>query len=208
MSASTSPPLRFRPVANLGAPARRDCARLTYQSFAEFYDLLPVGDDERLAIIARQFDLASSELGATVAAEHAGDIVAIFAALPAERLARAQLVGAAAMRKSLPAAAQAEFRAALDAWAGQVPPVPKDTVYLARLAVVAAHRGAGIADQVLAAFFARHAGAAFSVHARRVNARALAFYRRHGFSPEPDDGAAYIALLREAQSGHETAAST
>ncbi|MDA1132611.1 MAG: GNAT family N-acetyltransferase [Proteobacteria bacterium] len=208
MAVSNPPPLQFRPVADFGAAARLDSARLTYESFPEFYDLLPVDDDERLAIIARQFDLPASELGATVAAELAGNVVAIFAALPAQRLATAQLVGVAVMRRALPPAAQPEFRAALDAWGGQVPLVPKDTVYLARLAVDAAHRGTGVADAVLAELFARHRSAAVSVHARRDNARALAFYRRHGFVPGPDNGAHYIALIRQSNSRHDSAAST
>ncbi len=191
------PSLLFHPVAELDAEARRAAAGLVYESFAEFYDLLPLAPAQRIAAITAQFELSASELGATVVACSEGEVVGIHSALAAERLQAAQLVGVARFAQSLSGDARRSFRSGLNGFAGQVPPVPEESFHLARFAVAAERRGSGIAAALLDNFLAAGRGFdRYSVHARRDNTRAIRFYEKHRFAPCSQDPTAYVSLCR------------
>ncbi len=193
------PSFRFYPVAELDARARQAAARLVYESFVEFYDLLPLALEDRIAAISDQFELSASELGATVVACHEGEVVGIHSALAAKRLQAAQLAGVASFARGLSREARQNFRTALDHFSGEVPPVPEESFYLARFAVAAERRGSGLAAKLLDHFVVAGRGSAcYSVHARCDNTRALRFYQKHGLAHCSEGPTAYVSLCRSA----------
>ena len=190
-------PLRFHSVSDLNSTARDASAILLYESFAEFYDLLPVSMEARISAIESQFDLRGTELATTVSACLEDRVVGVYSALPAKRLMAAQLLGVTAFSKMLDTTVRREFRTGISVFAAQVPPVPEDSYYLARFAIAAEHRGTGLGGHVLDHFFVAGGGyRQFSIHARSDNTRAIGFYEKHGFKSCNRSTTTYLSLCR------------
>lgn len=189
--------VRFHSVPDLDSRAKDASANLIYESFAEFYDLLPMSMEARLSAIVSQFDLRGTELATTVCACLEDSVVGVYSALSAKRLTVAQLVGVNAFSKMLNSPERRDFRAGLSVFAAQVPPVHEDSFYLARFAVAAEHRGTGLAEHILNHFFVAGGDSPqFSIHARSNNTRAIRFYEKHGFRRCGEGSTTYQSLCR------------
>jgi len=194
---SEKSPLSFALAGQLDPARRLAAAQLVYESFAEFYDLLPVAPPDLLRLIDAQFALPNGEITDTVCGiDSGGHVIGVYAAVSASHLAAAQLVGVSGFLQQVPEETRKSFRAALKVFSGQVPPLPIDSYYLARFAVAGALRGTGVAGQLLEHF--RMAGgntSRLSTHVRRDNSRAIRFYEKFSFKIIPGDrNTVYLAM--------------
>jgi len=191
----------LRSSAAIDPPQREQAASLVYESFSEYYDLIPTSSKNRLEIIVSHFEAEGTEtFGSTVALDKQGSVLGVYSALPATEVKRAQIMTSALIMRSLEQKIRAEFRERLEGFAGQVPDVPDDTFYLSRIAVAAEHRGSGVATQLIKRF--RGEATEFprcSVHVRADNAQAIRFYRKHGFEDLRHGPARYLVMVTENQ---------
>lgn len=171
----------FGPAANEEAEA----ARLIYESFREYYDLVPTGPEQRIALIAAQIGLTNSELANTTVAIESGACVGVYSVLPSNALAVGQFVGLQRLMGVLAGEPRQRFRSAIEAFRGKVPVSPADSLHIARFAVAERMKGTGLADKMIAHL--RETPIAqewrtLSLHVRANNKRARAFYERNGFT--------------------------
>jgi ribosomal protein S18 acetylase RimI-like enzyme len=184
-------------AVELPAAQAEDAARLARLAFEDFYGLFS-SDPERLfpAIVAQFRN--PSELNQVVAAVEDGRVVGIGSSYDAREMAERQMAGVRLLLEAADdhlAAARAlrEFRR-------NFAPPPADGAYLSRLVVAPERRGSGLAAELLARVERRAAGAGLpqlSLHVRRDNARALAFYARAGYRPADAGDLGYLLLARE-----------
>jgi ribosomal protein S18 acetylase RimI-like enzyme len=173
----------FVPVQQLGKRDSVAAAHLIYQSFSEFYDLLPVAPDDRPSIIASQFLTKNSEISGAVAVVENGSVLGVFSGFPAKNLGAAQIVSISGFDRILSSNQRPVFRRALISFRGEIPSVPPDSFYLARIAVIRKLRGSGLAAEILKRFKAGCQNyPQCSLHARSDNSRAIRFYEKNGFS--------------------------
>lgn len=191
--------ISLRPSAAIAPHQKTQAAALVYESFPEYYDLIPAPSENRLEIIASHFETEGTEtFGSTVALDEQGSVLGVYSALPATELKRAQIFTSALILRSLEQTNRSEFRRRLEGFSGQVPEVPDDSFYLSRIAVAVEIRGSGVAGRLLSGF--QDEAADFprcSVHVRADNAQAIRFYRKHGFDDLQHDPARYLVMVLE-----------
>lgn len=178
-------------ATSLSEGARREVAALICESLPELYELVGhVGGDPVAAAIA-QMDVPGSEVGNVRVATKRGRIIGVCATIPAAGLARAQLIGTGALLSSVGPVQRKDLGERIKVFRGQIPKAPTTGNYLTRIAVVADARGTGASDWMMRELLTV---GALSLHVRRDNTRAIAFYRRHGLVQVADDGGAYVAM--------------
>jgi ribosomal protein S18 acetylase RimI-like enzyme len=173
----------FVPVQKLGKRDTVAAAHLIYQSFSEFYDLLPIAPIDRAAIIASQFSTKNTEISGAIAVVENGSVLGVFSGIPAKDLGAAQIISISGFDRMLSSKKRPVFRRALKWFRGEIPSVPPDSYYLARIAVTRELRGSGLAAEILQRFKASCQNySQCSLHTRSDNSRAIRFYEKNGFS--------------------------
>lgn len=161
-------------------------AALIYESFPEYYDLIPLSRPELLALIADHIGVENSELSRTVVAVDGSEVVGVYAEQDSNSLKACELICYHRISKALSPESRPRFRERLEAFRKAVPPVPKDSCHLTRFAVAKDRRGTGLATELLQHYAdtptARHY-MTLSLHVRADNERAIRFYRKCNFVP-------------------------
>lgn len=173
---------------------------LALDAFREVYSETRLTDEALVAILSQEMAEVPGELGDAFAGvgtapERSPLLVAMYAGYPArEKTARRQ-ASLFHLTSRMPPEAVPPFFAYLRGHAKALPPVPPDSYYLARFAVVPELRGKGTAELMLRDFMRRSGFATFSLHVRADNSRAISFYRKCGFASSREDGGSHIAMV-------------
>jgi ribosomal protein S18 acetylase RimI-like enzyme len=163
------------PCSNLSEAQRLEAARLAAEALPSIYG--SVGD-EAFPMLAAEFLVAGSELADAVAISNSV-VEGIVASYAADQCRSRQLVSLHHALHSLSAAAGARLIAQLRSVSDLIPTDQLRGQYVARFAVPNSRRGTGAADRLMNLFTRAHP--VVTLHVRSDNARAIRFYRRHGF---------------------------
>ncbi|MBI5162528.1 MAG: GNAT family N-acetyltransferase [Magnetospirillum sp.] len=175
-----------------------EIARLIHASLPEYYDLLPVTAEMRLAAIADMVGTRGTELERVRVAMVEGRPMGVLAGIPAAGLRRAHILATLALLRQVAADHRARCQTDITDFATQIELVGTASYYLARIAVAPAARGMGIADCLMAEFLTEAGTRPASLHVKTDNERAIRFYRRHGFA-DAETGVSprrYRAMIR------------
>ncbi len=161
---------------------RRAATELIALSLPEFYEVLGRYIEDLPAVVESRLVQRGGELQNCHVLCDGDTTAGVFCCYPSANLAVAQMTDLRAMLRHVEKDRKAQIQDELSSSAGHMSPVPTDGCYLSRFAVAAPYRGKGIADRLMAGFkdFASD-NAALYLHVNKDNARAIAFYRRHGF---------------------------
>ncbi len=190
---------QFSKITTCSPLERRAAAQLIHSSFHEFYELASVSPSLVIEHIEQQYDVPGSELQGTFVALVEGRVAGVHSSLLGSNLAAAQVLSTSRLARTVPMSQKETFFVGVAELSRQLPPVPALSWYLSRFAVSPAYFGTGLAEEVLAHFSATASPDAryLSLHVSRSNTRAIAFYKRVGFSTYGGDQANYMALVRE-----------
>jgi len=161
--------------AALSEAQRIEAAKLATEAMSTLYE--PLGD-EVLPVLANEFQVEGSELGDALGLLDA-TVDGLIASYPAEEYQSRQRVSLHHALGNLSREGGAQLIAQLRLLADQIPQGGLEGQYVARFAVRSGLRGSGVADRLMDLFIADHP--TVSLHVRADNARAIGFYRRHGF---------------------------
>jgi ribosomal protein S18 acetylase RimI-like enzyme len=174
-------------------------AELLYDSFAEFYDLLPCGHDDLRARLSAQIGMAGTEIERVFVHRVGGAIAGCAAVVPARALPAAQVLSTMRLLKGLKPEGRDRFLTDVKALSGSLPAPPDESLYLSRIAVAQPFRGTAVGADLLGAVLSvarSEQHRAVSAHVHADNHRALAFYRKQGFHvPAAGDGR-YLCIVR------------
>ena len=137
-----------------------------------------------------------------VAIESDGLVAGIVSGIASKSLRRAQLVDMQMLFRQFDRAQRETLQQTLSDMARLTQTIPTDGWYLTRISVASQHRGGGLADTLMDTFYAQSPDTQeYSLHVHKDNARAIAFYQRHGFSflnadDTGSDGIVYRAMHR------------
>jgi ribosomal protein S18 acetylase RimI-like enzyme len=187
-------PTEIVPARQLSSEGLGLVAKLFREALPDYYELLPVPEAERLAVIVRQIETPGSELAESFAALGAKIVIGAYCALDVERLTPAQLLASAEVFRHLAPERRPSVKQALRAFREQFEPPPAASVYLARIAVAESARGQGIASSLLGHLAERAGPRPLSLHVRRDNLSAISLYRRHGFAEIGSSSRAYALM--------------
>jgi ribosomal protein S18 acetylase RimI-like enzyme len=161
---------------------RRAAMALIAQSLPEFYEVLGRYIDDLPAVVEARMAQRGGELQNCHILCDGDTVAGVFCCYPSVNLAVAQMTDLRAMLRRAEKDRKTLAQDELSASTGRMAPVPPDGCYLSRFAVATTYRGMGIADILMDGFKDFASGnAALYLHVNKDNARAIAFYRRHGF---------------------------
>ena len=190
--------LHWRAVADGGEALLSAAAGWLGAMDHDYYALFGLTDAALDAVLQALLLQPDSEFGTAQIALQGNRAVGLVAAFPAAAMFARRMHVLKALLAAAPDAHAARARLRGFEGAGRV--VPQDGHYLAKLAVAPGLHGRGIGGRLLAHFVdaARAAQRTPCLHVRRDNAPALALYRRHGFTLDPDPASAtsHYWLLR------------
>lgn len=160
----------------MSSPGRRQAAKLACEAvpalYADIADLV-------VPVLADEFLVPGSELSGAIAIAD-DQVRGLIAAYPAEEYSARQRVS---LHHALTELSPADGKLLINQLSLLASKVPKGAMhgqYLARFTVAEGERGTGVADAMMAVFL--EGGSEASLHVQADNARAIAFYRRHGFT--------------------------
>ena len=185
------------PLCDLNERHGLEAARLIYLSLPTFYDQFDMPMPTLLLRIRKQFGKKNSELehGYTILAD--GRIVGVYTAYPAGEMTIRQTFGLLAFQQPLsPRQRKIVHEKLFIFWSG-FSPIPKDSYYLARIAVDEKYRGQGIAHQLMNHFAEETKLPHLSLHVFADNLVAMAFYRRCGYINNDRQGQTIYMLSRD-----------
>ena len=168
------------PCSGLSEAHRLEAAKLASEAMSTLYE--PIGD-KVVPMLADEFQVEASELGNSVALV-ASSVEGLVASYPSEEYRSRQRVSLHHALGTLDSIAGRRLFEQLRLLADQIPQGGLEGEYVARFAVRSDLRGSGTADRLMDLFVADHP--VVTLHIRSDNARAIGFYRRHGFVPKND----------------------
>lgn len=161
---------------------RRDATVLIAQSLPEFYAVLGRHIHDLPAVVEARLTQRGGELQNCHILCDGDTPSGVFCCYPSSNLAVAQMTDFRAMLRHADKDRKVLIQDELSASMGRMAPVPSDGCYLSRFAVAEPYRGKGAADILIDGFKEFASGsAALYLHVNKDNARAISFYRRHGF---------------------------
>lgn len=169
---------------------RRDVARLLCLANPEFYEAIGLDEDARLSLLAALVAVPGTDLEPVRVARIDGRVVGMWCGLfPTEQMLGRQLKLLSLLSKRLAPTVWSAFQQRGSSYSKALPPPPKGTVYLSRVAVADSHRGSGLGSRLVGDFIAVANGRAVSLHVRSANLPAVRAYERAGFvrTPGGDD---------------------
>ena len=174
---------------------RLQAAELVRSALPDFYG--PLDRSQANSAIATQFSEPGTEVHETEAAISDGVVQGIVTDFAGADLKARQSASLHSLLTELTNEKLREFLNHIRKLTAELPPIPASGRYLARLAVTKDQRGTGLANKLFERFIGRvPAGETASLHVASANARAIAFYERHGFQPESDSKGATIVMSR------------
>lgn len=176
-----------------GAPAQM--AELVFASDRWFLERFFAPKQKTLEALARNLQEPNSDVGSGFVILAGNDILGICCCYPAEQMFVRQL---ASLKNLMPCLKKEDGRKSLQAFAGAMPKVPAESLYLAKIAVTSAARGKGV-GKTLVRVLETHAVSlglsSISLHVHKAN-DAIGFYEILGFS-EFESGQDYTAMNKE-----------
>jgi GNAT superfamily N-acetyltransferase len=159
--------------------------------------VLSVHEQTLVDCIRAEFSCPGSTLSPAVACLSGTHVIGVVSAFPTEELRARQMTSAKVLIDCLPRDGAPEVLARMRQHAEALSPLPEPSNYLARLCVLPSERGSGTADLLLARAEADVSDArALCLHVHADNARAIAFYRRHGFFVLQERPSPYLVLAK------------
>jgi ribosomal protein S18 acetylase RimI-like enzyme len=156
-------------------------ADLLYDATPDFYDLLPGDRSARSAIVRQLIGRAGTDMADTTAARDHASVVGAYAGCKSEELKERQLASLAFIARSLTRSGWNSMKDAARSYSADLPDVPLNTWYLARIAVAPIARRRGIGARLLESAHRDAFGAPTALHVSRQNTKAIAFYQHAGF---------------------------
>jgi ribosomal protein S18 acetylase RimI-like enzyme len=173
--------LTFARAAELGSADLVMVADLLYDATPDFYDLLPVDRSARSTIVRQLIGRAGTDMEQAIAAREGPSIVGAYTGCRSEELKERQLTSLMFIARSLTRSGWDSMKDAARLYSADLPDIPPSTWYLARITTAPSARRRGIGARLLESARRDGSGAPTSLHVRRGNTEAIAFYRRAGF---------------------------
>lgn len=187
--------LRLVHCRMLATNQRRQAAGLVITSFAEFYARMKLDPGRLLDLITDELALEGTELEHVVAAIGGGEIRGIMCSYPSDELKQRQIASLFHMASGLNSNEEELLFNELSTHAASTPKLPEQSYYLARLAVARQYQNQGVANFLLLRFAGLgNLFSCLSLHVLESNARAVAFYRKHGFQVFGDGSLPYVCM--------------
>jgi ribosomal protein S18 acetylase RimI-like enzyme len=181
-------------VKLLSSTHRIQASRLIVLSLPDYYKVFSGNDEKLIATIAEQFAMPNSELGFARAEIAHNKVIGVYCALPSEQLRSAQIIGAHHLIKRLQVD-QGVIRNKLSSLGYSIESIDTKSWYLSRIAVDTASRGSGVADRLMENYMqSSPLVGPYTLHVRYDNLRAIAFYRRHGFTAATTHDGIYLTM--------------
>jgi len=187
-------------IATLSEAGRLTAAHLVMEALPPYYEVDGIEEAEMANAVAAILGDPGSEIGKGFAALCGDQVAGILNFIKAESLPGARLVGAQKLLKQLSGESVKVFREHLRNYNADFGDVPGGSLYLSRIAIGKGYRGTGLAGQMMERYLtlnndSEEKQTCFSLHVDRNNERAIAFYRKFGFTSE-DSETRYLTMTR------------
>jgi ribosomal protein S18 acetylase RimI-like enzyme len=185
----------FQYCRALDSGLRMQAASLVCDALPAFYATL--GSHSLNEILAEEFREEGCELSETVALVRHGVVEGIITAYPSSEIKNRQQGSLHHLVSQIAAEKVSSFMNQVRMDALEMPPVPTSSCYVARISVQPEQRGRGLAAKLLGKIMTSDfACVGWSLHVDHKNLRAVAFYRKHGFSIWGAAGNRYMTMHR------------
>ena len=175
----------------------RRCARLVFNSGRGYYDLIEADRDLVERQIAKQVGQPGTELERTSIVLIESEVAGLHACVSTEVLPYVMMEGTLRLLRGLGRGVQKHFLGRLQQTRPTLPPLPEESLYLARMAVSDGYQGRGVATALMEDFFGRRSfETSYCLHVLTDNSRAARFYRRLGFEGFGKEEAGFRAMVR------------
>jgi ribosomal protein S18 acetylase RimI-like enzyme len=165
--------------------------RLVKAAFPDFYNLIPLPEQEICRIVGAQVALPGTELEETYVLRRSGADVAILSAINSGKLELAQVASLVAICRQLEYGTAKEFREALTGFRQQVEPVDLPSIYLPRLSVLPEARGTGAGKECMRRLINLYGGGTYTLHVHRDNNPIISLHTQLGFAFVSDQSYRY-----------------
>jgi ribosomal protein S18 acetylase RimI-like enzyme len=173
--------LTFARVAELAPADIVTVADLLYDATPAFYDLLPGDRSARTAIVRQLIGRSGTDMENPAVAKEGACVVGAYVGFASEELRERQLASLMFMARSLTRSGWSSMKEAARSYSTNLPDVPPNTWYLARLTVAPTARRRGIGARLLESARGDAAGVRTALHVSRTNPGAIALYQQAGF---------------------------
>jgi ribosomal protein S18 acetylase RimI-like enzyme len=173
--------LTFTRAAELGPADLVTVADLLYEATPDFYDLLPVDRSARSAIVRQLIGYAGTDMEDAIAAREGPSIVGAYAGCRSEELRERQLTSLMFIARLLTRSGWHSMKDAARSYSADLPDVPPNTWYVARITTAPSARRRGVGTRLLESVHGDAFGVPTALHVSRRNTEAIAFYQRAGF---------------------------
>ncbi|UUR06944.1 GNAT family N-acetyltransferase [Sphingomonas glaciei] len=160
--------------------ARLKAARLIQSALPGYYEAM--GLEGADAVVTSEFGASGCELENCDAFIDAGAVLGVLCTYPMTELAERQYRSVQLVARTLSGDQYRSFAANLRDLRSGLPAVEGDGTYLAFIAVAAEAKGSGLANRVMNTAISSAGEGPLLLTVRNDNARAQAFYARHGFA--------------------------
>ncbi len=186
------------PAAKLSSEARVACASLAMNALPDLYLAMPATTVEIADILAEEIADIGGELSGSTALLRDGEVQGIVAAYDAAEIVVRQQNSIYRLLSAVDDEKAEDLLAWFEAHRAEVPRVPADSYYLARIAVVPDCRRRGAGGLLLDQFLEQGRSCrGFSLHVKSGNDAARSFYRKHGFTTVGTQKSRYLAMYRQ-----------
>ncbi len=189
-------------ISDCDVRAQLDGAQLIIESLPDYYALFEGYGRSMPEIVSEMLSLSGSSVSETMALAQIGtgtddSVAGIMASIAGPKLMAANLIDLRHLLASVPLEQQEDVKRKVASFGEQVPRADTEIYYLSRIAVRQDLYGSGLADDLLNAFAEGNPGfPAVGLQVNSDNARAISFYRRHGYQPSGDQSCGYLFLQK------------
>lgn len=190
-------------ASELAPGAKLEAARLIQSALPGYYEAM--GSEAADAVVTLEFGSSGCELENCVAFTRGGAVLGVLCTYPMTELAERQYRSVQLVARTLSGEQFRSFAANLRNLRSGLPAVVGEGIYLAFIAVAADAKGSGLADRLMGTAIASAGEGALLLTVRNDNARAQAFYARHGLAVAAK-GERFSLLRRDGSPDGPTAA--
>jgi ribosomal protein S18 acetylase RimI-like enzyme len=170
-------------------------AQLIFDAAPQFYELIPLRQEETLKIIESLIGVQGGELE-SVHGLYGDEVpLAICSLLPSAKIAPSQMRSATSILQRLNKLDAQKFIASVRGFGKDVEKMNVDSIYVGRLAVDQAARGSGLGVGIIERILEMNPQMNYSLHVHRENVSAVRLYTKLRFKFQSDSDCAFRAMI-------------